>query len=128
MRHIFKLEPDTFKKLAEIDQSVTFWSVDLGKLELQLDAAKQQLFGLYGARQQLLQQVVEDAGFNMEKVQDIKIGKGGQILVVMEDPQPEDGPPAEPAGDSPPAEPPTDSPPAEPPPAEPPAAGSPPAS
>lgn len=92
MRHTFKLEEEIFKKLTEVDQSITMWSLDLGKIELQADAAKEQLRGLYGVRQQVLRKVVGDAGFDLGKVQDIKIGKGGQLMVLM-DPAPENPPP-----------------------------------
>jgi hypothetical protein len=92
MHHVFKLDEEDFTTIGQIDQSIANWSLELGKIELRLETAKSQLFGNYEARQNLLRRVVKDAGFDLEKVEDIKVGQGGQILVVMTDPQKE--PPA----------------------------------
>lgn len=91
MRHSFKLEEESFAQFRQVERSIQYWSVEMGKLQLQLDAAKSHLLGMYEARDGLLKKAVEDAGFNASKIDDVQVGQGGQILVVMSDPEP-DGP------------------------------------
>ena len=97
MNHVFKLEEEEYRSVQELDHSIGSWSLQLGKVELQLETIKAQLFGNYEARQNLLKRVVKDAGFDLSKVDDIKIGQGGQVMVIMADPQKE-APPGRPAG------------------------------
>ena len=97
MRHIFKLSEEDLGTVSQLDHSITSWSLELGKIELRLETAKSQLFGNYEARQNLLRKVVKDAGFDLEKIEDIKVGQGGQVLIVMADPQ-KDSPAGKPPG------------------------------
>jgi len=94
MHHVFKLNEEDYGTVQKIDNSITSWSLELGRLELRLETAKAQLFGNYEARQSLLRKAVEEAGFDLNKVEDIKTGQGGQVLVIMADlqKQPSDGP------------------------------------
>ncbi len=89
MNHVFKLDEEQFTTVQRIDKSITSWSLELGRLELQLETIKAQLFGNYEARQSLLKTAAKNAGFDLKKVDDIRIGQGGQVMVVMVDPQKE---------------------------------------
>jgi hypothetical protein len=93
MQHVFKLGDEDRGTVQQIDTSITSWSLELGRLELRLETVKAQLFGNYEARQNLLRKVVEDAGFDLKRVEDIRVGQAGQVLVVMSaDGQPFGGP------------------------------------
>ncbi|KKK71949.1 hypothetical protein LCGC14_2908810, partial [marine sediment metagenome] len=68
MNHVFKLDEEQFTTVQRIDKSITSWSLELGRLELQLETIKAQLFGNYKARQSLLKTAAKNAGFDLKKV------------------------------------------------------------
>jgi hypothetical protein len=85
MQHVFKLGDEDRGTVQQIDTSITSWSLELGRLELRLETVKAQLFGNYEARQNLLRKAVDGAGFDLKRVEDIRVGQAGQVLVVMID-------------------------------------------
>jgi hypothetical protein len=66
-----KLDEGDLSKAIQIESSILQWSVELGKVSLTLDRIKNQLAGLYEARAKTLESVVKEAGFDINKIQNI---------------------------------------------------------
>lgn len=81
------LDPDTIQNLEKIEQSITYWSRKHGTLSLQVDQAKAQLAGMYDARHQLFDNIIQKNNFP-KGTKIIEILESGEVKIAL--PQPEE--------------------------------------
>ena len=74
-----KLSEESFNNIMVADKSIKYWSVEHGKLTLQLEGHKSQLFVLYENRRKLIEAEIEKAGFKMDNIIDIEVTGDGVI-------------------------------------------------
>ena len=92
--HHVKLEPDEVLKLGKLKASIQYWESQVGRSRRAVQRCEAQLFGHYDAEGSMLNEFLVRLGVDTKKVEDVKIGKEGQIVVIMQDE--EDIPPTPP--------------------------------
>jgi hypothetical protein len=78
------LDPETIKQLEQLEQSITYWSRRYGTLSLQVDQAKVQLVGMYDARRQLFDEIVQKNDFP-KGTRIVEILESGEVKIAIPD-------------------------------------------
>ena len=72
-----------------LDSSIIQWSITVGKLSIDLDAAKANLSGMYRSRASNLNELIKAVGIDPNQVLNAKIDPSTGIIVVELKDQPE---------------------------------------
>ena len=90
-----KLEQEELQKLVTMDASIRQWESQLGQARYRVEICERNLFGQYEGRRSMLNGFLQRLGVDPSRVEDIRVGAQGQLLVVLADPppEPEEAPP-----------------------------------
>ncbi len=82
---VFALPPESRQAFQDIDRSILHWSVELGKAELQAEAARRTLSGLYEARMKQMNSCIVAAGVDPSTAHSAKVDGEGKMIVEVAD-------------------------------------------
>jgi hypothetical protein len=82
MNHTIKLEQDEAQQIKQIEKSVIHYSVELGKIAVVEAKIKESLIGFGEARHKIVESILKNSGFALDKVAGVQVNPDSGFIVV----------------------------------------------